>query len=192
MCSRPEKPIEAFGEHPVAMPDAIAVDQGLFRKTIGCFATGVAIVTTKSHGELYGMTVNSLVSVSMHPRLILVCLANGARTISGVQARGWFVVHILQEGQAALCNRFARPGKDHFACADFIFNEYDLPVLLGCLAYLVCRLEHIIMEGDHVIVVGEVCKVEFGEGAPLVFFRGAYHSMSTKAMFEDVNLNWYW
>lgn len=86
-------------------PVESTLDPTLFCKTMGCLATGEAIVTTKNEGEMHGMTVNSLTSVSLVPQLILICLANGARTSTAVQARGWFVVNILQEQQAALSNR---------------------------------------------------------------------------------------
>jgi len=141
---------------------------------MGCFATGVTIVTTKSDGELYGMTVNSFTSVSLQPPLVLVCLAKDARTTPAVQARGWFAVNILQEGQVELSNRFAQSEEDRFAGLKFSLDEYGLPILPGCIAHLVCRVYRIDPGGDHIIVLGEVVKAEFQEAAPLLFFRGGY------------------
>jgi flavin reductase (DIM6/NTAB) family NADH-FMN oxidoreductase RutF len=43
------------------------VDVAAFRSTMGAFATGVTVVTTVAHDELYGMTVNSFSSVSLDP-----------------------------------------------------------------------------------------------------------------------------
>ena len=176
----------------MTQPVGSALDPKLFRKTMGAFATGVSIVTTKSDGELYGMTVNSLTSVSLTPTLILVCLASSARTAAAVQARGWFVVNILGEHQAALSNRFARPNEDHYARVDFTLDEHDLPVLSGCLAYLVCRVHRTDPGGDHVIVLGEVVQAEVREAAPLVYFRGSYTTDSTKPSAEAADLYWYW
>jgi len=176
----------------MTQPVGSAMDAKLFRKTMGSFATGVAIVTTKSDGELHGMTVNSLTSVSLNPTLLLVCLAPSARTAAAVQARGWFVVNILEEHQAALSNHFARPNEDHYAQVEFSLNEHDLPVLPGCLAYLVCKVHRADRGGDHIIVLGEVVQAEFREAAPLVFFRGAYSTVSTKPTAEAADLYWYW
>ena len=162
-------------------PAATAIDPTLFRKTMGCFATGVTILTTKSDGELYGMTVNSFTSVSMQPMLVLICLANGAHTTAAVQAKGWFVVNILEERQAELSKRFAQPDEDRYAGVNFTLNEYNLPVLSGCVAHLVCRVHRIDPGGDHIIVVGEVVKVGLREAAPLLFFRGAYFSLGDNA-----------
>ena len=162
-------------------PATAGIDPTLFRKTMGCFATGVTILTTKSDGELYGMTVNSFTSVSMQPMLVLICLANGAHTTAAVQAKGWFVVNILEERQAELSKRFARPDENHYASVNFTLNEYDLPVLPACLAHLVCRVYRIDPGGDHIIVIGEVVKVGLREAAPLLFFRGTYFSLGDNA-----------
>ena len=176
----------------MTQPVGSAMDPKLFRKTMGSFATGVAIVTTKCDGELHGMTVNSLTSVSLHPMLILICLANSARTAAAVQARGWFAVHILAEQQAALSNCFARPNEDHYARVEFTLNEHDLPVLPGCLAYLVCKVQRTDPGGDHLIVLGEVVQAELRDAAPLLFFRGDYSTVSTKPGAEAADLYWYW
>jgi len=126
------------------------------------------------------MTVNSFTSVSLHPPLVLVCLANDARTTPAVQARGWFVVNILEQGQAALSNRFAQLEEDRFAGVEYSLNEYGLPVLGGCVAHLVCRVYRIDPGGDHIIVLGEVVKAEIHEAAPLLFFRGSYTTAAPK------------
>jgi flavin reductase (DIM6/NTAB) family NADH-FMN oxidoreductase RutF len=179
-------------QNPGTAPIEGAIDPKLFRKTMGCFATGVTIVTTKSEGEHHGMTVNSFTSVSLNPTLILVCLTNTARTTAAIQARGWFVINILQEAQAALSNRFARPSEDHYAELDFTINEYDLPVLSGCLAHLVCRVHRVDPGGDHMIVLGEVVKAEFRESTPLLFFRGAYSTVTQDPNAQQADLYWYW
>ena len=46
-----------------------------FRKAMGSFPTGVAIVTVAcDDGTMYGVTVSSFTSVSLDPLLVLVCL----------------------------------------------------------------------------------------------------------------------
>ncbi|MGH7657656.1 MAG: flavin reductase family protein, partial [Gemmatimonadales bacterium] len=54
---------------------APAVDSAEFRRLLGRFSTGVAIVTaTDEDGNPAGMTVNTLTSVSLEPPLVLVCV----------------------------------------------------------------------------------------------------------------------
>ena len=145
---------------------------------MGCFATGVTIVTTKDEDQLHGMTVNSFTSVSLQPTLVLICLTTGARTTAAIENRGWFVVNILSEQQAALSNHFARPHENHYAGISYTLNEHDLPVLPDCVGHMVCRVHRIDPGGDHVIVIGEVIKFEFGDAAPLLFARGAYGALA--------------
>lgn len=149
---------------------------------MGYFATGVTIVTTHSDGKPSGMTVNSFTSVSLLPALVLICLANEARTTAAVRNRGWFAVNILAGGQAELSQRFAQKDDDRFNNLDFTLDEYNLPLLPGCIAHLVCRVFRIDPGGDHNIVLGEVVRVEINPGNPLLFFRGAYAAIATNAI----------
>ena len=48
-----------------------------FRATVGAFATGVTVVTTRGEEHAYGMTANAFSSVSLDPPLILVCVISG-------------------------------------------------------------------------------------------------------------------
>jgi flavin reductase (DIM6/NTAB) family NADH-FMN oxidoreductase RutF len=151
------------------------VDAMLLRKTIGGFATGVAIVTTESDGEDHGMTVNSLTSLSLDPPLLLVCLTNGSRTSAAIQHRGAFVVNLLSERQKALSNRFARLGEDHFADLAMERTDSGLPLLPKGVGRLECQVEQVMPGGDHTIVIGHVVACEPRDGEPLVFYRGRYH-----------------
>jgi len=58
-----------------------------FRKAMGCFATGVTIITVDLDGEVHGMTANALASVSLDPPLLLVCVDHSARTHAHLHAR---------------------------------------------------------------------------------------------------------
>jgi flavin reductase (DIM6/NTAB) family NADH-FMN oxidoreductase RutF len=50
-------------------------DPRTLRDALGCFATGVTVVTCVDDEERpAGLTVNSFTSVSLDPRLLLVCL----------------------------------------------------------------------------------------------------------------------
>jgi flavin reductase (DIM6/NTAB) family NADH-FMN oxidoreductase RutF len=101
-------------------------------------------------------------------------------------------VNILREEQAALSNHFARPSADHYAGVEFDLNEYDLPVLRGCIAHLVCRVESTVAAGDHVIVVARACHAEFTGDAPLIFLRGAYSKAEANPKQEPPEPGWYW
>lgn len=53
----------------------MTIDRLAFRDSLGCFVTGVTIVTTVGpDGEHAGLTVNSFNSVSLEPPMVLFSL----------------------------------------------------------------------------------------------------------------------
>ncbi|MFC9970957.1 flavin reductase family protein [Spirillospora sp. NPDC127200] len=159
---------------PPSLPSAPAVDPLAMRRTMGRFATGVAVVTTTAGGVPHGMTVNSLTSVSLDPPLLLVCLTTGARTTEAVTGTGRFAVSILSARQEHLALRFARRGEDHFAGLEVTRGDHRVPVIPDAYAHLECRVERHFAAGDHHVVIGEVHKVCRRPGEPLGFLGGRF------------------
>ena len=50
----------------------MSVSANDFRKAMGCFATGVTVITVDQDGEVHGMTANAFTAVSLDPVLVLV------------------------------------------------------------------------------------------------------------------------
>jgi flavin reductase (DIM6/NTAB) family NADH-FMN oxidoreductase RutF len=153
-----------------------------FRKAMGCFATGVTIVTVDLDGEVHGMTANAFASVSLDPLLILVCVDRGARTHAHLHARKRFGINILSEHQRIISEYYARPLCSHQhaeeeAGARFDRTAQGTPMLHGALAYLECKLQSAQEAGDHTIFIAEVEDVVVRQGEPLLFFRGKYRSI---------------
>jgi flavin reductase (DIM6/NTAB) family NADH-FMN oxidoreductase RutF len=153
-----------------------------FRKAIGCFATGVTIITVDLDGEVHGMTANAVASVSLDPLLLLVCVDHNAKTHAHLHAKKRFGINILAEQQKVISQYYARPGHTHEeaeveAGARFDRTERGTPVLNGALAYLECRLNTAQDAGDHTIFIAEVEDVVVYPGEPLLFFRGKYHKI---------------
>src|SRR5262245_64039155 len=79
---------EAFGASFDAAPAAEALELGAglegdpalaFRRTLGMFATGVTVLTTRLGEQVHGMTANAFMSVSLQPPLVLVSIDRRAR-----------------------------------------------------------------------------------------------------------------
>lgn len=157
-----------------------------FRKAMGCFATGVTIITLDLDGEVHGMTANAFASVSIDPLLVLVCVDHNTRTHAHMQAKKRFGINVLGEEQRAISEYYARPARTHEhaeaeAGARFERTSHGTPMLEGALAYLECRLHSSEEAGDHTIFIAEVEDVVVREGDPLLFFRGKYRKVG-----EDV------
>lgn len=147
-----------------------------YRQAMAAFATGVTVVTAAAaDGALSGMTVNSLTSVSLEPRLLLWCLGDAsARYRTFAEAELWGVSILADEAEST-ARRFARA-----ATQDVADGESELlagvRVLRQGLAQLACRTHHKMQAGDHLIIVGEVLDVRVRAGAALTFYRGGYGS----------------
>jgi flavin reductase (DIM6/NTAB) family NADH-FMN oxidoreductase RutF len=145
-----------------------------YRHAMGAFATGVTVVTALGgDGVLSGMTVNSLTSVSLQPRLVLWCLGDkSARYQPFADAERWGVTMLAADGEAQ-ARRFAQA-----ATQDVADHEAEMfagvKVLLGGLAHLACRTHDRLEAGDHLIIIGEVLDVRVRPGDALTFFRGGY------------------
>jgi flavin reductase (DIM6/NTAB) family NADH-FMN oxidoreductase RutF len=152
-----------------------------FRKAMGCFATGVTIITVDQDGEIHGMTANAFTSVSLEPELVLVCVDHRARTHAHLHARKRFGVNVLRSDQQAVSEYYAKATETHQhaeeAGARFERTAHGTPVLEGALAYLECRLRSAEQAGDHTIFIADVEDVVVREGEPLLFFRGQYRQI---------------
>lgn len=145
-----------------------------FRKAMGAFATGVAILTTEHEGTLYGLTVNSLTSVSLEPCTLLVCMKTGSGAGRAVRQSGRFGVSILSCQQTELSRRFCGPAQDRFAEVDLIRDESGLPFIAGATGRLACRLLDIYRSGDHDVFFGQVWRCDSLDERPLVFLGGRF------------------
>src|SRR5438270_13977132 len=77
-------------------------DPRTLRDALGCFATGVTVVTCLTDGgSPAGLTVNSFSSLSLDPPLLLVCLSKAAASAGGVIEASLFAVSVLDRGLRA-------------------------------------------------------------------------------------------
>ena len=157
----------------------MTLDSRVFRNTLGCFATGVTVVTTSSpQGDPVGITVNSFNSVSLDPPLVLFSIDRVACSFEIFRAAAHYVVNVLGEGQRALSQRFARTVPDRWNGVPYATWASGAPVLEGCLANLECAQEAVHEGGDHIILIGRVLKIAHAEGGrPLLYYRGAYRGL---------------
>lgn len=153
-----------------------------FRKAMGCFATGVTIITVDLESEVHGMTANAFASVSLDPMLVLVCVDHSTRTHAHLHAKKRFGINVLCENQRAISEYYANPERSNDsaeagAVARFDRTQRGTPILHGSLAYLECRLHSAEVAGDHTIFIAEVEDVVVREGDPLLFYRGKYRQV---------------
>lgn len=158
------------------------VDPLEFRRALGCFATGVTIVTAlDGDGAPRGLTANAFSSLSLDPTLVLVCVDHRSDTFPIIAQASSFAINILGEEQREVSQRFARKGEDKFEGVSYHQGQTGVPLLEGALAVLECGRAQSYEAGDHTIFIGQVQHVEYGQGKPLLFFRGNYANLPETA-----------
>lgn len=165
-------------------------DTKAFRQALGCFPTGVAIVTTTNEGNSpVGITCNSFSSVSLDPPLVLWSLRTASKSLPIFQKARGFAINVLSGHQSEVSNRFASSEiKDKFAGVDYSTGASNTPLIDACIATFECRTVAQHKEGDHVIFIGHV--EHFGHGQrydPLIFCKGAYATL-TESLRELVDM----
>src|SRR5256885_4677223 len=130
-----------------------------FRSALGCFPTGVCLITTVDPaGRRVGLTANSFSSVSLEPPMVLWSLSRNASSAPVFRDAEYFAINVLASGDGALASHFAKPGADKFApCAErFTRGLGGASTLTGALATFECHSRHRYYGGDHIVLIGVV------------------------------------
>ena len=150
-------------------------DQSAYRRALGCFATGVAVVTAlDKNGAKAGITINSFNSVSLRPPLVLWSVAADSQSFDVFVEAEHFAVNVLAMHQRDISERFAASGSIKFDDLDCDEGIAGVPILPTYSAVFECQTEHSYEGGDHTILVGRVLKFEDRKTDPLIFYRGHY------------------
>ena len=112
---------------------------------------GVAVVTVHAGGQAAGLTVASLVSLSLEPPLVGFAIRRDAALHELLRESGELAVSILAAGQEHLAQHFAR-GVSPIALWERIPLREDAegpPQLAGAAGWLLGRVSHELETGDH-------------------------------------------
>ena len=165
----------------------MTIDLSTFRRTMSSFASGVTVVTTQHEGRPYGLTISAFLSLSLQPPLILICVDSKTQMSSMLAQTGIFAVNVLSERQQWLSRGFSTRSVEryeHFCHAEYFAGPTGAPILVGCAAYIDCRLQTTYDGGDHTIFIGEVQALDYYDVSPLLYFRGNYHTLAEQHVRE--------
>lgn len=149
-------------------------DPRAFRRCLGQFPTGVAVMTASKGSHLVGMSANSFAALSLDPPLVLWSIRKESKSLQTFSQASHFAVNVLSSDQAPVAMHFATSSDDKFRQAQWSPGLGGAPVLAGCLAHFECRLKECIDQGDHLLMIGLVERYTRLQGEPLVFSQGRY------------------
>jgi flavin reductase (DIM6/NTAB) family NADH-FMN oxidoreductase RutF len=154
----------------------MTIEKHLFLRVMGSFASGVTIITvTDKNGQPHGFTASAVTSLSLEPRMLLVCISERSSTLNVIKEAGSFAVNILSTDQQETAQQFATRKDHRFGGIRWRPGPATgAPILDGSLAYAECRLTDTCRGGDHVILMGEIVAGDAHEAEPLLYFRGRY------------------
>ena len=145
------------------------------------FAAGVAVVTAELDGQRFGITVGSLVSLSLEPPLVGISVGHASSFHEPLRQAGRFAASLLAGDQEAIAQHFARSGVPPLALwagVELRDAEVPEPLVARATAWLVCRTLADHAAGDHTIFVGEVLSVELGrDESALAYVGGEYRAV---------------
>ena len=159
----------------------MTIDQREYRNAVGCFATGVTIVTTLDiDGDRIGITANSFTSLSLNPPLVLFCVDAKISSFEAFESCRHFNINVLTEDQMDMSNNFARSNEDKWDGVEHGSGENGCPVFDESVAVLECDKHAMYEGGDHLIMVGQVTKMIYqaGDCRPLLYYKGSYANLS--------------
>ena len=154
-----------------------------FKQILRQVPTGVTVVTTwdpLAHAP-YGLTVNSFVSVSLSPLLVLFALQKESRTLHALERKGAYLVNFLTTRQAKTAWMFADsriPMDDRFQHTPWVEGPERLPILTESLGWMAAKIRDVWTAGDHRIYLGEVFDLALleEEPDPLLYLRRAFYA----------------
>ena len=140
---------------------------------------GVSILSVDVEGDRLGVTVSSLVSLSLEPPLIGVSIGKDASCYELLRSAGRFAVSLLGSEQEELARRFAA-GHPPIVHWDGVPTREGkvAPLVEGGVGWIEARVvaEHDV--GDHTFFVGDVLHVERGPSTRALMYRDReYHGL---------------
>lgn len=154
----------------------------VFRDAMSRVAATVHVVATDGKTGLGGTTATSVTSVSDSPPSLLVCLNQASQTLQRIRSNGAFSVNVLSSGQRDVADTFAGvtglEGAARFRAGHGWRMGDGAPVLETALSSFACALADMFPVGSHMVVIGAVRQVQFGEDQqPLIYHRRAYGAL---------------
>ena len=151
------------------------VNKANFKKTLGKFTTGITIVCVKEDDQVYGKTVNSFNSLSLDPPMVLFSLGNYSSSIKNFLSCKYLTINILSYGQKSISNHFStkNPISKNI---NFLKGKNNTALIDGCIGNLECKLIDKIKQGDHIIFICKVIRVQSKDKIkPLSYFNSKYY-----------------
>lgn len=139
----------------------------------------VAVLAVDHEGDRMGVTISSLVSLSLDPPLIGISVGKQASLYELLRNAGAFALSILGGEQEDIARRFAsgRPPLVHWDGVPMREGQFA-PLIDGALGWIEARTRAEHEAGDHMFFIADAVRVERGPAQTALMYRDrSYHSL---------------
>lgn len=140
------------------------------------FITGVTVVATKDEtGTARGLALNSYVSVSLDPPLVLVCVQKTSSTYPALFRASHLGISIMSSHQQDVLAVFASKDKDKFSQVAWHEAPQGSPLIDDAAASLEVEIKERFQALTHTVFIGRVQYAESTEDDPILYKAGKFY-----------------
>ena len=134
---------------------------------------GVYVLGTRRGRQSNAMTASWVMQTSERPPCVAVSVRGDRYTHDLILESATFAISVLRDDQVDVATHFSETSGEYYNKLQGV--PYGLtpggsPFLLGCLAYLDCKVLDTVRAGEHTVIVGEVTAGDtLDDSYPLIF-----------------------
>lgn len=144
------------------------------KKIFGFYPSGCCVITGASGGSIVGITVSSLVSVSLEPSLALFCIHEHSRRKELLLDSDELAVHWLAAKDSAVAECFAESARAGFDRYSYHFTDKGCPILDVAGPIAIGTISHVIKAGDHWVVFIDLDRGIYSKSIPAMYYQGSF------------------
>lgn len=158
----------------------MGVTPEIFKQGMRQLGGAVTVATTAYNGQLGGLTVTSVMSMTAEPPRLMACINKSGITFSILAKSERFCINVLSAEQIAIAERFAGLKdlklEDRFDGIDWHEGVTGAPMIDGALACFDCTVSEMLEGSSHGVAIGDIQSVEVSaaNNAPLFYMNGRF------------------
>lgn len=154
-----------------------------FKQALRGVASTVMVITATDGQRHHGMTATAVMSVSMEPPALVICINRATLLHDILTSARQFCVNVLDESQEMVSAAFsgAMPGVERFTSGQWSYRDDGLAYLSDAQANIFCRRTAAMPYGTHTLFIGEAAEVRLSaRKTPLLYHDAAYRISSPR------------
>ncbi|NCG35095.1 MAG: hypothetical protein GWO78_03750 [Dehalococcoidales bacterium] len=142
-----------------------------YRKSWSLFPTGVSVLATENNNQFFGMTANSIMSISLDPKIIMVSVGNKRTIIEYLKKDKEASVSILSKDQIDVADFFSNTdNKDN--SKNYFEYKKNIFYVKNSLCHFFCKIIDSYIIGDHTVFSLNVLDMKLEDKEPLIWYKG--------------------